>query len=237
MSTLSELEFLLVSNDYATLTAVSGGVKKHAAKLVLVPTADAARDYLERKKIDGVFVDLQLVGGLQLIEAVRRGPSNAKAAIFACVKTSRETTGALNAGANFVLRAPLTADAVALHITIAKEIMLREKRRYFRHPVNLPVTLEDGELEQHGRLTNLSEGGMAIRGRKSLKHGALLEFRFELALGALISGKGIVAWTSSEGMAGILFQTIHGMGRTNLGVWLTAREQLFPHPEESQEQQ
>ena len=42
MSTLTELEFLLVSNDYATLTAVSGGVKKYGAKLGLVPTAEAA---------------------------------------------------------------------------------------------------------------------------------------------------------------------------------------------------
>ncbi|MGC0771770.1 MAG: hypothetical protein WB543_02465 [Candidatus Acidiferrum sp.] len=109
MSALSELEFLLVSNDYATLTAVSGGVKKYEAKFGLVPTSEAAREYLERKKIDGVFVDLQVPGALELIEAIRKGPSNAKAAIFACVQTARETTGALNAGANFVLRAPLSA--------------------------------------------------------------------------------------------------------------------------------
>ncbi|MGH9678286.1 MAG: hypothetical protein ACRD36_14365 [Candidatus Acidiferrum sp.] len=39
-----------MSNEYATLTAVSGGVKKYEAKLGLVPTAEAAREYLERKK-------------------------------------------------------------------------------------------------------------------------------------------------------------------------------------------
>ncbi len=171
MSSLIELEFLLVSNDYATLTAVSGGVKKYGAKFALVPTAEAARDYLERKKIDGVFVDMQVPGALELIEAVRKGVSNGKAAIFACVQSAKESTATLNAGANFLLRAPLSAEGVALHITIAKDIMLRERRKYFRHPVNLPVSLKDGETEQHARIVNLSEGGMAVRAGKPYETG------------------------------------------------------------------
>jgi response regulator RpfG family c-di-GMP phosphodiesterase len=226
MSTLSELEFLLVSNDYATLTAVSGGVKKYGAKFALVPTAEAARDYLERKKVDGVFVDMQVAGARELIEGVRKGSSNGKAAIFACVATQGESTATLNAGANFLLKRPLNVDGVALHITIAKDIMLKEKRKYFRHSVNLPVKLRDGEVEQQARIVNLSEGGMAVRGGKAMKYQSALEFTFELALGAEISGKGHVAWTSSEGMAGILFQSLEGMGRGNLGTWLNAREQL-----------
>jgi DNA-binding response OmpR family regulator len=196
MSTLTELEFLLVSNDYATLTAVSGGVKKYGAKLGLVPTAEAARDYLERKKIDGVFVDTQVSGMLGLIEAVRKGTSNGKAAIFAVVQNGGETTATLNAGANFVLRTPLSVEGVALHITIAKDIMLRERRRFFRHAVNLAVTLKDGEGEQRGRIINLSEGGMAVRAVRGLKQWTVIEFAMELALGVDLSGKGQVARTA-----------------------------------------
>jgi CheY-like chemotaxis protein len=234
MSTLTELEFLLVSNDYATLTAVSGGVKKYGAKLGLVPTAEAARDYLERKRTDGVFVDMQVSGTLGLIEAVRKGTSNGKAAIFAVVQNTGETTAALNAGANFVLRTPLSVEGVALHITIAKDIMLRERRRFFRHMVNLPVMLKDGEGEQRGRIINLSEGGMAVRAVRGLKQWTVIEFALELALGVDLSGKGQVAWTSSEGMAGILFQALHGMGRGYLGSWLTGREQLSRKSEENE---
>ncbi|MGB8474495.1 MAG: PilZ domain-containing protein [Candidatus Acidiferrum sp.] len=234
MPTLSELEFLLVSNDYETLSAVSGGVKKCKGKLGLVPTAEAARGYLMRKKIDGVFVDMRVAGTLELIEEVRKGSSNAKAAIFACVQSARETTGALNSGANFALRAPLDVDGVSLHITIAKEVMLREKRRYFRHPANFSVMLMDGDGEHRGRITNLSEGGMAVRSGKALKHKTAIEFQFELGFGTEISGKGLVAWTSAEGTAGILFQTLQGMGMGYLGTWLTAREHLTP-PVESDE--
>jgi hypothetical protein len=235
MSTLTELEFLLVSNDYSTLTAVSGGMKKYGAKFSLVPTAEAARDYLERKKIDGVFLDTRVSGTLELIEAIRKGSSNGKVAIFACVHNAGETTATLNAGANFVLRTPLSADGVALHITIAKDIMLRERRRYFRHAVNIPVTLKDEEGEQRGRIINLSEGGMAIRAMRGLKQWTVIEFALELALGVDISGKGQVAWTSSEGMAGILFQTFHGMGRGYLGAWLSGREHLSRNPEEHED--
>jgi hypothetical protein len=132
---------------------------------------------------------MQLPGARELIEGVRKGASNAKVAIFACVENARQSTATLNAGANFLLRKPLNVDAVALHITIAKEIMLRERRRYFRHPVNLPVALKDGDAEQHARIVNLSEGGMAVRGVKSLKQASGIEFWFELAFGAEISGR------------------------------------------------
>jgi CheY-like chemotaxis protein len=226
MSPLSELEFLLVSCDYATLTAISGSVKKFGAKLALVPTADEAREYLSRRRIDAIFVDMQIPGSVGLIETVRKGSSNARAAIFACVTDSKESTGTLNAGANFLLRKPLNSESVAMHLTIAKDIMLRERRRYFRHAVTLPVALKDDATEQHAKIVNLSEGGMAVRSGKPLTHGGVVEFTFEPGFGEEIRGKGLVAWTSSEGMAGILIQTLQGLGRGYLETWLRSRERF-----------
>ncbi len=226
MSQVSELEFVLVSSDYATMNAVSGGVKKYGAKFILVPTAEAARECLNRRKIDGVFVDLQVPGALGVMEGIRKGTANNKAVIFACVANARENTHALSAGANFLLRKPLNEDSIALHITIAKELLEREQRRYFRHAVNLPVVLKDGEVEQHARMTNLSEGGMAVRTAKALRHSSVIDFEFDLSLGTSVRGKGQVAWMSTEGMAGIILQIFHGKGREHLEAWLTAREQL-----------
>ncbi len=226
MSKPLELEFVLVSSDYATMNAVSGGVKKYGAKFILVPTAEAARDCLNRRKIDGVFVDLEVSGALGIMESIRKGTSNSKVVIFACVAHAREYTGALSAGANFLLRKPLNEDSIALHITIAKELLERERRRYFRHAVNLPALLKDGEVEQHARLTNLSEGGMALRATKLLRHTAVVDFEFDLPPGRNVSGKGQVAWINTEGMAGITLQIFHGMGRDHLESWLTTQEQL-----------
>jgi CheY-like chemotaxis protein len=226
MSPPLELEFALVSNDYVLATAVSGGVKKYGAKFSLVPSAETARENFARRKVDGIFVDVAVPGSLGLMEAVRKGTANAKSVIFACIQGMKESTAALSAGANFVLRKPMTAEGVAMHITIAKEPLLREHRRYFRHVVHLPVVLKEGHLEHHARVTNLSEGGMAIRTTKPLKHSSVVDFAFELTLGASISGKGQVAWTNTEGMVGVVLQTFHGKGREQLEAWLTSQEQL-----------
>jgi CheY-like chemotaxis protein len=222
------LEFVLVSSDYALMQAVSKAVKKYGAKFVLVPTAHEARECLNRRKVDGVFVDMEVPGALGLIESTRKGTSNSKAVIFACLVNAKESTQILAVGANFLLRKPLAEDAVTMHITISKELLVREQRRYFRHPVNLPVTLKEGELEQQGRITNLSGGGLAVRTVKPLKHGAVLDFTFELSMGVRISARGQVAWVNSEGMAGIMLQTLRGKGSEQLDNWLTAREKLDP---------
>src|SRR5260370_34505309 len=122
MSPLSELEFVLLSNDYATTKAVSGGVKKHGAKFILVPTAGTARDCLNRRKIDGVFVDLEVPRALEGIEGIRKGASNNKAVIVACVADAQENTGALNTGASFLLQKPLIGGGSAVTLTIAKHL-------------------------------------------------------------------------------------------------------------------
>src|SRR5437773_929617 len=163
--------------------------------------------------IDGVFVDLEVAGALGVMESIRKGTSNAKVVIFACVVHAREYTDALSAGANFLLRKPLHEDSIALHITIAKELLERERRRYFRHAASVPVILKEGEVEQHARMTNLSEGGMPVRTARALKHNALIDFDFDPPTRASVTGRGQVAWTNTEGMAGVILQNFRGTGR------------------------
>ena len=111
---------MLVSNDYATVHAVSSGIKAFGGKFMLLPAAEEALEYLNRRKIDAIFVDMDTPGAIALIESVRKGSSNNKVVIFACSRNSKEYTLTLSAGANFLLRKPLSEDSVALHITIAK---------------------------------------------------------------------------------------------------------------------
>lgn len=225
MSMPIELEFVLVSSDYATMNAVSEGVKKYGGKFVLVPEAAAARDYMNRRKTDGVFVDLEVPGALGLIESIRKGTSNSKVVIFACARSSKEYTSTLNAGANFLLRKPVSLDSVALHITIAKELLTSERRRYFRHAVSLPVLLRQGEVEQRVRMTDLSEGGMAVHTVKPLKHGGVVDFGIEFPPGVRVTGKGQVTWINAAGMAGIALQKFDGKGKEHLEGWLMVQEQ------------
>ena len=70
-TTTTALDFLLVSNNYETLTAVKNGLKEFGAHLGFVPTIDYARDYLARRKIDGIFVDMEVPGAAELVQSIR----------------------------------------------------------------------------------------------------------------------------------------------------------------------
>ncbi len=224
------LEFLLVSNNYKTLTAVTGGLKQFGASFGFVPTTDSAREYLGRRKMDGIIVDLQVHGALDLIQAIRKGSSNRYAAVFACLESAQESPAALAAGANFFLHQPLTAESVLSHVTAAQTMMAQERRRFFRHPVSLPVFLAAGGAQQRAMMVNVSEGGMAVRVAKPLKDAAIVDFAFEFSFGHAISGKGRIAWSNREGMAGIEFQLFRGKGKEHLLHWLTAWQSVSPPP-------
>jgi len=113
-----------------------------------------------------------------------------------------------------------------MHITISKDLLEQERRRYFRHAVNLAVSLSDGTSEQQARMTNLSGGGMAVRLTKPVKRGTALDFAFELAPGMRVSGKGELTWVNSEGVAGIALQMLRGKGKHLIDGWLAAQENI-----------
>lgn len=230
MSAATPLVFLLVSNNFKTLTAVTEGLKEFGASFGFVPTSDSAQRYIERHKLDGIFVDLEIPGALDLIQSIRQGSSNRLTVIFACLGDDKESAATLVPGANFFLAKPLTASSVVSHATAAQEMMTRERRRYFRHPLNLSVALKSDGGEQWARMTNLGEGGMAIHVVKRLTYSALVEFAFELPLGQPISGKGMVAWAKSDGLIGIKFQFLRDNGQDALQDWLANRQRISCNP-------
>jgi response regulator RpfG family c-di-GMP phosphodiesterase len=230
MTSPTTFEFLLVSTDYQTLTAVAGALKQIDANLGFVPTVEAARDYVGRRKIDGIFVDMEIPGAVDLINFIRQSSCNRHAMVFGCRGTGIESPETLEARVNFLLQKPLSEEVVLSHVTSAREVMARERRRYFRHPVSLPVSLSGNGMEQRARMTNLSEGGMAVHTVKPVEFHSVIDFAFELAIGAAVSGKGLITWVNSEGMIGVAFQFLRGKGRDHLLTWITERQRISPMP-------
>lgn len=230
MTRQTALEFLLVSNNFTTLTAVTEGLKQLRASFGFVPNSDSAQRYIERRRLDGIFVDLEVPGALDLIQSIRQGSSNRLAVVFACVPNDKGSPSTLVPGANFLLEKPLTVESVVSHTTAAQEMMARERRRYFRHPLNLSVSLKADEVDQLARMTNLGEGGMAVQVLKRLIYSSLVEFSFELPFGQPIAGKGMVAWANSEGLTGIKFQFLRGNGQEVLEDWLANRQRISSEP-------
>jgi CheY-like chemotaxis protein len=224
----TELQLLLVSNDYSTLKILRSACAQLGAGLACMATTDAACDYVSRRKVDGIFLDLEMPDWAHVVDALRLGTSNHYAVVFACVTNRMAAKAARTLGAHVLLQMPLAVDDVVSSLQASRELMIRERRRYFRHQTYLPVSLIVNGSEQHALITNLSEGGMAVRVMQPLDSSSLVDFSFQLRSGPMITGRGNVAWRGSEGMVGIGFQFVRDEGRDMLLNWLESQERLMP---------
>ena len=149
MEATAALEFLLISNDHHTLTVVADGLQQIGMRFNFVPTSEGGRDFINRHKVDGIIVDLDVPGAQELILSVRHGGSNRDAVIFACLPRSSKSPVAIVPGATFLLTRPPTPESVVSQVSAARHSMLGERRRFFRYRVALPVYLRsDGEEQR-----------------------------------------------------------------------------------------
>jgi c-di-GMP-binding flagellar brake protein YcgR len=110
--------------------------------------------------------------------------------------------------------------------------MVREKRRYFRCPLEMPVKLvfKQGE-EMKATATNLSEGGMAIHFDGTLTKNAAAKVQFMLpGTNYTMEPKVEVAWADGLGRAGIRFQDVPDSSREQLEKWIMKRLESISHP-------
>jgi CheY-like chemotaxis protein len=217
------LDFLVVCDDYPALRAITKAVSESSGKVSCAPSPASAQEYIARRKLDGIIVDLRVAGALELIEAVRKGSSNKFSVVFACVTASSEATLALSAGANFVVHHPFTAEKIGQLFRSAASLMAAEKRRYFRYPLVAPVNLKIDAKDSRATMSNLSEGGMSLWSLELQQLGATVGFSFELPFGGQIQGRGEVTWVNTEGLVGIKFHYLADGAYQHLKNWLDRR--------------
>jgi len=221
-------EFLVVCSDASMFKTVADAVRQVKGRLNCAPSTVAARDYVARRMADGIIIDMTLPGALDLIGRIRCVGPNRFSVVFACMGAMPETQFAIRAGANFVLHRPLLSDKIARIIILAATMMKAEKRRHIRYPVMVPVELKMKEREVESTMSNLSEGGMAIWSLYYHAPGSALDFAFELPLGGLIRGRGEVAWTNADGLAGVKFNILPDQAYTCLSGWISGRASSQP---------
>jgi c-di-GMP-binding flagellar brake protein YcgR len=105
--------------------------------------------------------------------------------------------------------------------------MVRERRRYFRHPVDMPLRIIlPHSPELTATATNVSEGGMAVRVLSKLPKDTQARFGFTLpAANISLELKGEVAWADGTGHVGIRFVEVPQSSQYQLDKWLTDRLQ------------
>ncbi len=223
------VEILLLSSDLALLNVVRRVCDEAGMALQLATDAPEAEEMLARAKFDGLIVDCDDVpAAAAVIQNLRKGVSNRSAVVFA-VRNCAGTTvrHAFELGANFVLDKPVNVERATRCMRAAQGLLIRERRRYFRVPVEIPVELSfaDGKTVS-ATIANLSEGGMSLRTALPIPRGTV-KFSFTLPDTRIkVEGKGEVSWAlAPNDRAGIHFVYLPDATERELIIWLNAELQ------------
>jgi CheY-like chemotaxis protein len=220
------LESLLVCRDAEVVRVLRPTLEKLSIEVEVSAAARSGAEILSSAKFDAVIVDCDdLQGGVDVLRALRQNASNKTSVSFAILNGKTTTQQAFKMGANFVLQKPVTTAGTLRCFNTALSFMVREKRRYFRCPVDMPVKLQFNQGEgMKAMATNLSEGGMAIHFEGTLAKNSAAKVQFTLpGTNVVMEPKGEVAWADGLGRAGIRFQEVPESSRDQLEKWIMRR--------------
>jgi len=217
------LESLLLSRDPELVRVIRPTLQKLAIDVEVCNEVRLATEILMSEKFDAIIIDCDdMKGGLEILQGLRNTPSNRNSVTFAILNGKRTTTQeAFGLGANFVLQKPISFLNASRCFNAALNFMVRERRRYFRQPVRMPVSVMLGEKVLKAMSTNISEGGIALNLHEALPKNATPRLRFTLpARNSSIDVAGEVAWADVQGRVGLRFQEMSAESKELLENWL-----------------
>jgi CheY-like chemotaxis protein len=230
------LESLLLSRDSDLVRVIRPTLEKLSIEVELCQEARAATDILVSEKFDAVIVDCDdLSGGLAVLQGLRSTPSNKNSVAFAVLNGKRTTMqDAFGMGANFVLQKPISLLNASRCFHAALNFMIKERRRYFRHPVKMQVKVVYEGKTLSATSTNISEGGLALMLREAPPKGAAPHLQFSLPNTNIhMEVEAEVAWVDVKGLAGFRFHNVTPSSQALLEKWLDDQmEQEFPGTKE-----
>jgi uncharacterized protein (TIGR02266 family) len=217
------LESLLLSRDANVIQVLQQALAKLAIDVEVCRGARSGTEILNAEKFDAVIVDCDdLQDGLSVLQDMRKSPSNRGSIAFAILNGATTTHQAFAMGATFVMQKPLTPLNAMRCLSAGLGLMLRERRRYFRYPVELEVVVNFGQnREIRARTTNVSEGGLSIRTSAPLTRGDNVKLVLMLPgdRGA-VECKADLVWVDNNGHAGVHFVEMSKNSRLVFDKWL-----------------
>ena len=187
--------------------------------------AGSALEIARRQKYEALLLEVDDVEGARdLLAQVRNVPFNRNSILFGITHRRTSFRTAFEQGANFVLEKPLAPDRALRSVRAAHALMLRERRRTFRHNIDTVVLLQLGRgAETRARGVDLSEGGMAIYLSVPPTLGHEVAFRFLLPeTGQWLEGRCVIAWIE-QNRVGLQFTTVRKDLKVDLANWLTTQ--------------
>src|ERR1039458_1550511 len=231
---------LLVSADPVAIQQFSHALQELSISPDVCREIPAAVGLLKSRKFDAVIVDLEL--GEQsgvILDEVHLSSSNRTAVTFGIGDNDAAGTAAFRKKSQFVFERPLSTQSIRNTLKPAYGLILRERRRYFRCPISIPVVILRRTMpEVRCHSINISEGGMAVSTFVPLIAGEDVQVQFTLPGHEIsFSAESKVCWWKT-GHLGVRFMSLSQEQKSDLQGWLSRKlEEILPEffPREFQE--
>lgn len=216
---------LLLSSDIQAIETLCHFAPAMAINIEPCGCAELAMGKLCRSKFEGVIVDLGFKGGLEFLRKLGTLTSNKSAVSYAILGHSHEQADAFQAGASFVFDRPLLPEAVLRALKASYPMMVRERRRYFRCPLQIAVFVSrGGSPEFTVSSLNVSETGICLNSAQPMQVGDKLRLRLRLpGDSGFLNLCGEVCWSEVTGRIGIQFSNVKPDVALALRAWLADR--------------
>jgi Tfp pilus assembly protein PilZ len=226
LNSTAEMRALLVSQDDSMVSTFIDVLKNFGVDAQKNVQRDGLPAELRTSKFEALVVDFDtLPASLPILPALRESPSNRHALIFAVATGNLQRKYALEQGANFVFQRPLVTKEIRQVIRLSYNLMVRERRRYFRCTVNIPAFIRSSSgSEIRGVIFNISSTGVAIKTSSSFNMGDEILIGFSLeGSEARVSAIGKVVWDDKHGKSGLSVRYSTPEMQRQVDNWLDSR--------------
>jgi CheY-like chemotaxis protein len=216
---------LLLCKDAPTRQLIVESLQPLAIGAKVCEDGVVAASLLDKQKFEAVIVDLQLGDEAHLVlRQLRFSRANRTAVTFAITPGAGPQASA-RPDSTFVLQRPLSPASVCQTLRAAFGMVVRERRRYFRCPVEIPALVRAQQPEDIlCRTVNISEGGIALKIPASLDQDSSALVRFSLpGRSNQLFAETTVVWCGEGGLVGLQFQSLAAPQKSELQEWLARK--------------
>jgi CheY-like chemotaxis protein len=223
---------LLVSGDIQTIDTMCESMGKMAMHVEVCSDFASAARKLCHSKFEALVVDFKdRAEALEFLKTSRQMTSHKASVVLAILNSNDEMPSAFRAGASFVLVKPLSPAVLMRTLRVSYPLMVSERRRSFRCPVQIPVYVSSNSKPEFiATSANISEVGIALTNSSGLQVGDRVGLRLTLPLtnaAAAITAE--VCWCNPAGASGMEFIQVSAPVKEQLRSWLAARlEEYLP---------
>jgi CheY-like chemotaxis protein len=225
---------LLVSGDIQTIDTLCHFMGQMAMHVEVCSDFALASSKLGHSKFESLVIDFkQKEEALELLKTSRELASHRAAVVIAILNSNDEMPDSFRAGASFVLVKPLSSQVLMRTLRVAYPLMVHERRRSFRCPLQIPVYVSIGSNPEFmATSVNISELGIALTGAPRLKVKDKAALRLTLP-GTDVTSKihADVCWRDDAGSAGLEFVNVSMAVKEELASWLADKLEQYLHGE------